>query len=154
MRTSILVIASCILFSACSAKPMYRVVYYKPAFRQSPPEPVYSRLMWSHLPEPIRPKARDDAPLMLPEIFVELKNASLDEAVEAVAQTMGYRWEYPGVTSKDRITIHMEGNVEDVLSEIRKQSQTPLAFDHEKKMIRLVDRDTQLRLPQSGRVKN
>jgi hypothetical protein len=142
----VLICISAVLFG-CSSKPMYRVVYYKPAFRQSPPEPVYSRLMWSHLPEPSRPKSRDDAPLMLPEVFVELKDASLDEAVEAIAQTMGYRWEYPDVTSKNRITIHMEGNVEEVLDEVRKQAQVPLAFDHEKRMIRLQDRTTQLKLP-------
>jgi hypothetical protein len=145
-RTSILICICSFLFG-CSSKPMYRVVYYKPAYRQSPPEETYSRLMWSHLPEPVRPKARDDAPLLLPEVFVELKDVTLDEAVEAVAQTMGYRWEYPEVTSKNRITIHMEANVEDVLEEIRRQSLIPLAFDHEKRMIRLQDRTTQLKLP-------
>ncbi len=148
---TIILIGMCSMVFGCSSKPMYRVVYYKPAYRQSPPEETYSRLTWSHLPEPVRPKARDDAPLLLPEVFVELKDASLDEAVEAVAQTMGYRWEYPDVSSGNRITIHMEGSVEEVLDEIRRQSKIPLAFDHEKRMIRLQDRTTQLRLPSRSR---
>lgn len=126
---------------------MYRVVYYKPAYRQSPPEDTYSRLTWSHLPEPVKPKARDDAPLMLPEVFVELKDVTLDEAVEAIAQTMGYRWETSGANSRNRITIHMEGSVQEVLDEVRRQSHVPLAFDHGKRMIHLEDRNTQLKLP-------
>ncbi len=145
-RTLILILISLIVVG-CSSKPMYRVVYYKPAYRQSPPEDTYSRLTWSHLPEPTRPKARDDAPLLLPEVFVELKDVSLDEAVEAVAQTMGYRWENPDVKSISRINIHMEGNVEEVLDEIRRQSRIPLAFDHDKRIIRIQDSTTQLRLP-------
>ncbi|HMO19054.1 MAG TPA: hypothetical protein PKA63_13185 [Oligoflexia bacterium] len=136
-----------LLFSGCSSTPTYRVVYYQPAYRQAPPEPVYSRLMWSHLPAPVRPKSRDDAPLLHPDIFVELKDVSLDEAVEAIAQTMGYRWEYPGIASKGKISIHMEGSVEEVLAEIRKQSNVPLRLDHDRRMIKLADKDTQLKLP-------
>jgi len=147
-RISVLIVTLAgLLFTGCSSEPVYPVVYYQPAYRQSPPEPVYSRLMWSQLPAPIRPKARDDAPLLLPEIFVELKNVSLDEAVESLAQTMGYRWEYPNVTSKGRISIHMEGNVEEILAEIKRQSQIQLVLDHDRRMIRLADKDTQLRLP-------
>lgn len=146
---SMLGLTSLVSLMACSSKPVYKIEYYQPAYRQSPPEPVYNRMVWSHLPAPIRPKARNDAPLLLPDVFVELKNATLDEAVEALAQTMGYRWEYPGVTSKSRINIHMEGDVETILGEIRKQSEVPLLMDHDRRMIRLADKNTQPRLPLS-----
>ena len=125
----------------CSSQPMYKVVHYQPAYRQSPPDPVYSRMMWSQIPEPIKPRVNDDAPLLLPEIFVELKNVTTDEAIEAVAQTMGYRWEQT-VGSSNRISIHMEGTVEEVVQEIRRKSNVYLTLVHEKRLIRLADKST------------
>ncbi len=133
--------------TSCSSAPVYEVVYYEPAYRQSPPDPVYSRIMWSHLPEPIKPRTSDSAPLLLPEIFVELKNVTTDEAIEAVAQTMGYRWEQRSGSLNNRISIHMEGTVEEVLEEIRNQSKVNLTLDHNKRIIRLADRSTSPQLP-------
>lgn len=146
LKRSILLGFGAFLLIGCSSKPIYKIVYYQPAYRQSPPEPVYSRIMWSHLPEPIKPRTRNDAPLLLPEIFVELKNVSVDEAIEAVAQTMGYRWEQ-SVGSSNRISIHMEGTVDEVLQEIRKKSNVALTLDHERRVIRLADRSTSPQLP-------
>lgn len=146
MIREILIVSAVIGLTSCSAKPVYKVVHYQPAFRQSAPEPVYSRLMWSHLPEPIRPRVKNDSPLLMPEIFVELKNVTPDEAIEAVAQTMGYRWEQT-VGSSQRISIHMEGPVDEVLHEIRKKSNVFLTLDHEKRLITLADKSTSPMLP-------
>ncbi len=142
-RTAILVaglFGATTLMQACSSTPVYRVVKYQPAFRQEAPQPVYSRLMWSHLPEPIKPRTRAEAPLMLPEVFVELKNVTVDEAVEAIAQTMGYRWDSSGIASGSRISIHREGTVEEIILEIKAKTNLPLELDHENRVIRLADK--------------
>lgn len=128
------------LMQACGSAPVYKIVQYQPAFRQEAPPPVYSRLMWSHLPEPVKPRSRNDAPLMLPEVFVELKDVTVDEAVEAIAQTMGYRWENSGGASATRISIHREGTVDEILAEIRAKTNLPLEMDHESRVIRLADK--------------
>lgn len=96
--------------------------------------------MWSHLPEPIKPRTRPDAPLMLPEVFVELKDVTVDEAVEAIAQTMGYRWENSGSALGSRISIHREGTVDEILSEIKAKTNLSLELDHESRVIRLADK--------------
>lgn len=129
-----------VLMQACGGAPIYKVVQYQPSYRQEAPQPVYSRLMWSQLPEPIKPRSRAEAPLMLPEVFVELKDVTVDEAVEALAQTMGYRWENSGMASGPRISVHMEGNVEEILGEIKAKSNMPLELSHEDKVIRVADK--------------
>jgi hypothetical protein len=142
-RTNILLgglLGCSMLLEACGGAPIYKVVQYQPAYRQEAPQPVYSRLMWSHLPEPVKPRTRPDAPLMLPDVFVELKDVTVDEAVEALAQTMGYRWENSVGASGPRISVHMEGNVEEILGEIKAKSNMPLELSHEDKVIRLADK--------------
>jgi hypothetical protein len=139
-----------VFLTSCSSKPMYKVVYYEPATRQSPPEPVYSRMMWSHLPEPIKPRTKNEAPLLMPEIFVELKNVTVDEAIEAVAQTIGYRWEQSAGSSTSRISIHMEGTVEQIFQEIRRKSNIALTLDHEKRIVKLASKFNSPQLPRQG----
>ncbi len=152
---SVLVSVACAglfsLSSCGSSKQLYKIEYYKPSYRQSAPDPVYSRLMWSHLPEPVKPRTKSDAPLILPELFVELKDVNVDEAIEAVAQTMGYGWENSGAGSSGRISIHMEGTVEEIVSEIGRKSNLSFDLDHEKKLIKLANKRTEPKLPASRR---
>lgn len=146
MVRNILIFSLVLVVASCSSQPTYKIVHYQPAYRQSPPEPVYSRIMWSHLPEPIKPRVKNESPLLMPEIFVELKDVTPDEAIEAIAQTMGYRWEQT-VGSSSRISVHMEGTVEEVLQVIRKKSNIFLTLDHDKRLIRIANKSTTPRLP-------
>lgn len=133
--------------SACSSNEPVAVEYYQPAYRSSPPAPVYSRVMWSHLPHPIAPKSKDTAPLMLPTVAFELPNSNLGEAIEALAQTMGYRWHYPENVSSRRIRIRMEGNVEEVLAEISRQANVQSQFDHKQRLIIVLEPNMIPKLP-------
>lgn len=143
----ILILISLLGTLACSANEPVAVEYYQPAYRTSPPAPVYSRVMWSHLPRPIAPKARDTAPLILPEVQFEFPNSNLGEAIEALAQTMGYRWHYPSSVSNRKIQIRMEGTVEEVLREISAQANVQAQFDHKKRLIIVFDSNMIPRLP-------
>lgn len=149
-----IIIIGSLLLGGCSSKPVYKIVYYEPAYRQAPPDPVYSRIMWAHLPEPIKPRVKNDSPLLMPEIFVELKNVTVDEAIEALAQTMGYRWEQSAGSSNSRISIHMEGTVDEVIKEIRRKANVVLTLDHEKRVIRLASKSLTPQLPKEGHSKN
>ena len=128
--------------SCSSTKPQnVRVEYYRPAYRQIAPEPVYSRLTWSHLSSPDRPKLEGNAPLLLPIVSFELGSTTLDEAVEALAQTMGYRWSYPKDLAKRSVRLKMEGTVEEILNEIGRQAKVNAGFDHANRTIRIFEND-------------
>lgn len=134
-------------FAACSAKeprydqiPVVKVVEeYKPAFRQSPPEPVYSRFMWAHAPEPLPIKGRDNAPLIMPVVDFDLANSNVSESVEALAQTIGYTWDYPPQAASRKVRIKMTAGVDEILQEIARQSRLRGVLDHQSKVLRLID---------------
>lgn len=125
------------------------VEYYRPAYRQTPPAPVYSRMTWSQLPNPIQPKGTASAPLILPVVSFELPNSNLQESVEALAQAMGYRWDYPKSVARRPVSIKMEASVEDILKEIGRQANVQAMFDHEQRVVRVVEKGMLPRLPGS-----
>lgn len=136
-----------LLLVACSSKEPVAVTYYQPAYRTSPPDTVYSRVMWSHLPHPIQPRTKANAPLMMPSVTFDMPNATFDQAIEALAQSLGYRWDYPGYLAKKKIRIRMDGSVDQVLAEINRQANTTATLDHESRMVRVVDVNSSPRLP-------
>ena len=123
---------------SCSAtKEIKTVRYYQPVFRTSPPDTVYSRVMWSHPPHPIKPRSKSNAPLLLPKFKFELPNSTFEEAVESLAQAMGYRWDYPSRLAKIKISMNMQGDAIEVLSEINRQAKTKVILDHSARILRL-----------------
>jgi hypothetical protein len=137
----------CLLLAACSTQEPVAVDYYQPAYRTSPPDTVYSRVMWAHLPHPVKPKAKAHSEYILPSVSFQMPNATFQEAIEALAQSMGYRWKYPRYLAKRRIRIRMDGTVEEVLAEISRQARVRASFDHENRLVRVVERRTKPTLP-------
>ncbi len=130
---------------SCSAKkPEAAVRYYQPVYRSSPPDTVYSRVMWSHPPHPTKTRVKSNAPLLLPNFKFELPNSTFEEAVESLAQAMGYRWDYPRSLASKKIKINMEGDAEEVLAEINRQASTSAFLDHSSRMLRVVGREPTL----------
>lgn len=143
---AISLLASVSLFTAsCSStKEIKTVRYYEPAYRSAPNETVYSRVMWAHPPHPIKPRIKSNAPLLLPNFKFELPDSTFEEAVESLAQALGYRWDYPSRLAKKKIKINMEGNAVEVLAEINNQAKTKLILDHSSRMLRLVSNEPTL----------
>lgn len=135
--------------AACFSKPdpVVRMEYYPTAFRQNGPEPVYSRLTWSHLPQPVQKKADNDAPYLMPKLSFELPNSNLEETLQALAQTIGYRWSYPAELGERRVSVKRVGTVEEILSEIGRQAGVETELDHEQRLVRAFDRSLSPRLP-------
>ena len=132
---------------ACGNNNVAPTETYKVAFRQRAPEPVYGRFMWSHLPNPIKPKVAETAPFHLPRVQFDMPDASLEEAVEALAQAMGYRWHFPKAVATRRVRIRMEGTVEEILTEIGNQTGVYGMFDHKERMVKIIDTRMIPRLP-------
>ena len=146
----VLIITLCLIVSwGCSSKQPVNVDYYHPAYRTSPPEPVYSRVMWSHLPAPIKSRAKPHAPLILPTVSFEMVDATFQEAIEALAQSMGYRWKYPNEIAARKISLNMKGDVEEVLAEIARQAKVGALFDHKNRLVKVVDNRLNPKLPQA-----
>lgn len=123
--------------SCSSGKAPVRVEHYQPVYRTSPPNTVYSRVMWSHPPHPIKPRVKSNAPLLLPNFKFELPNSTFDVAIESLAQAMGYRWDYPSSFAKRKIKINMQGDAEEILAEINLQAKSSVILDHSARILRI-----------------
>lgn len=119
-----------------------KVEYYSVTQRKSAPEPVYSRVTWSHLPAPLPSKKTEKSPLMLPAMAIDLPDATLPEAVEAIAQAMGFRWVYPAGLPSAPVSIRMEGSVHEVLAEVARQAGVDIELDVENRIVRAHSRAT------------
>ena len=124
-----------------------KVEYYYPAYRQLPPEPVYSRLTWSNLPQPAAQPPREKGPYLSPVILFELGDSTLQEAVEAISQTIGYQWSFPPDAAKRHVRVKMKGSVGEILNEISRQANVETEIDHEARIVRVIDRSTVPQLP-------
>ncbi|MFN8391982.1 MAG: hypothetical protein U0136_16955 [Bdellovibrionota bacterium] len=128
--------------TACSSAPPPgpEVEYYRAAYRQSPPEPVYGRVTWSHLPQPIKPRSKMDAPLLMPTIAFEFPKSTLGETVQALAQAIGYTWSFPDDAAGRPIAIKMTATVDQVFAEILRQGNVYGVLDHDGRVVRIVSR--------------
>ena len=135
---------ACALTGCSSNQPEVtrKVELYYPAYRQTPPEPVYSRLTWSHLPEPIRPQPKEKGPPIQPRISFELGDTNLEEAVGALAQTLGYQWQSPPDAATRKVRLKMVGTANEILGEISKQTGVLAEIDHQSRMVKVYTRDS------------
>lgn len=148
---SLLVLSLLTTIGCAPAKKEEKTVieYYPVAYRQLAPQPVYSRVTWSHLPGPIPPKVRDNAPLLMPEVSFEMHRTNLDEAIQALAQTIGYTWSYPANVAKKKVSINMVAPVDEILREIENQTKVKAVLDHESRTLRIVSGNTAAQLPRA-----
>ena len=133
--------------STSSSEPEVVVRNYYPARRQLPPEPVYSRLTWSHLPNPISEESAINSPYLSRVISFELEQSNLEEAIDALAQSMGYEAIYSRTLAARPISISMEGTVFEVLNRICKQGKVIASINHDERAILVADAATKPRLP-------
>lgn len=142
MRGALIFITGCslLVLSGCAPKAKGPVIEsYTPAYRQFPPEPVYSRVAWVYPPAPLKPKVRtEDVPMLEPSIVFDLPHSTVGEAIEALAQAIGYTWIYPPEAAKRPISIKMDAPVEEILREIGRQGGVYGVLDHAQRRIRVV----------------
>ena len=151
-RIMLLVGSAVNAIGGCSYTPNTEIVKYDVTSRQTAPEPVYSRVTWSHLPEPAPPRARPredlkNVPLFHPVVSVELHQTSLGEAVQSLAQTIGYDWSFPKELARRKVRVKTVGTVEEVLKEIDRQAGVKSELDHVRRIVRVIDKKTEPTLP-------
>jgi len=74
----------------------------------------------------------------MPTMSFELPHSTLGEAIEALAQSIGYYWSYPQESSRRPIAIKMTGSVDQILREISRQAEVYAVLDHKGRMVRVV----------------
>lgn len=137
--------------SSCGAKaPEPEIDYYRVRTRQFGPAPVYSRLSWSQLPQPLPNKSAEKAPLITPSVSFELGRSTLQESLEALSQTFGYRADYPNTVKNRPVALKMVGTLDQILHELSKQTNVYFQCDHQNRMIRVVEGNTVSELPREG----
>jgi len=132
----------------CSRGKKEVVEYYYPKTTQLPPEERVSNTTVAHDPSPI-PHARNSSAPELPKTFhVELKDAPVREAIEAVCRQSNYRCDYLAGSSTKRLTMTLNGTLKEVLQVITAQADMIAEINQEIKTVR-IDRagETTPRLP-------
>ena len=131
-----------------TTKPRFEVEYYKPAMRQLPTEPQYSRTTWSQLPEPMPEAAPSDAPMIAPKVDYAVRSVTVCEAIDALADSMGYRPECPISQRMLRITVQNNGSPAEIAKAIGQQAGINVVLDSQMRVVRVVDDAVYLRPPQ------
>lgn len=110
------------------------------SFRQLPPEPVYARLRWVHLPQvlPASEQPQSGAGLIAPVMHVEFKNASLEEVTRKLAEASRYHSYCASSVAGKTITINMLGTLEEVLAKVSEQASAQAIVDHENRAISML----------------
>ena len=131
----------------CSSAVEPKIEYYPTAARTYGPDPVYSRVTWSHLPQPIPTPAQEKAPYLSPVISFELPNSNLSEALSALSQTLGYDLDCPPELGSRKVSLKLVGTVDEVLSEINRQANVNAQVSHATRMVRVGSESVTPQLP-------
>ncbi|MCC6952812.1 MAG: hypothetical protein IT290_01705 [Deltaproteobacteria bacterium] len=137
--TVVLVGVGASLLCGCAPKKTVEEKFYYPATRQLPPEPVYSRVSWSHLSHPVPLSARERTPYLEPVVSVNYRNSTLGEAMSGLAKSFGYRLEMAGELETRPVSISTTGTLEQVFAVMRRESGVLVSLDHNEKVFRVAD---------------
>jgi hypothetical protein len=135
-------LAVCALASGCSSqkaeKPSGKA--YSVAFRQLPPQPVYNRVGFAHLPEvvPSRELPRSNAANLDPVVHLELKNSTLEEASAVLAAVSRYTNFCSSTIASQRISLNTLGTMQELAEQIAVEAGIKVVVDHENRQVRFL----------------
>jgi hypothetical protein len=139
--TSTLLAAS-VLASGCSSQkaPTPTGKAYSVAFRQLPPQPVYNRVGFAHLPEvvPSRELPHSNAGNVEPVVHLELKNATLEEASEVLAAVSRYTTFCSSTIASQRISLNTLGTLQELADQISSEAGIKVVVDHDNRQVRFL----------------
>ena len=121
-------------------------VVYSVSARQLPPDSVYSRVTWSQLAGPPPVAVRDETPLILPVMNVDLPKSTLGEALRLIALKVSFRADYPPELANRPVSVKISGRLDEVVREIGRQANVETDIDREARIIRAADNSTVPRL--------
>ena len=147
-RNSIVTAASIVLLcvvSGCAKEPQAPPKVeplYKVGFRQLPPEPVYNRMRWGHLPSVITTAKESEAPLILPEMSFELKNGTVKEGLTLLADAVRYSAKVSSLIADRSLSLTATGTLDELAGKIGRVSGVTVVVDHDARELRASARRT------------
>lgn len=143
--TLALFLVAIVSLSACGPtlptyKPEKARLYSTYAVRQLPPEPVYNRLRYVHLPEPLpeRDKTASKRSVVLPIFEFQVENITLDEAALILASAMRYdSYAAPSIAER-KVELTSLGTVDELAQQIAKHTGSYVFVDHNNRQIRFL----------------
>jgi len=140
INTSVLLVLA---LSACGSdlkpySPERKKKYYGMTYRQLAPEPVYNRLAWVYLPEPLPSKEMPGvaAPAISPVVHLELKDVSIEEAAEMLASTARYKSLVDASLTGRRVSFNSLGTIDELARQFAKSEKISVDVDHPARLVR------------------
>ncbi|NDC39156.1 MAG: hypothetical protein EBZ48_14105 [Proteobacteria bacterium] len=117
---------------------------YRIQTRRLPPEPVYNRVIWAHLPdiEPGRDLPESDAGHVVPVATMALKNATLEEASRSLAGIAQYASYCSSTIAKQKISFNQLGTLDELAEAIGRNAGIRVVVDHEGRSVRFLPLDS------------
>lgn len=143
--TAFAVAAALLCASGCGPamkewSPERKRVGYGMAYRKTAPEPVYNRLRWVHLPEvlPARATGEATAPMILPVVHLDLKNATLEEASRILASTARFNSYCSSSIADRKISLNKLGTLPELAAAIEATAGITVQVDFESSTVRFL----------------
>ena len=116
------------------------------ATRQLPLPPTYNPVRWVRPPEVLpgrdSPSQPIPAPVLKQIVSFSVKNASLKETSDVLANAMGYRSYCSSKIADRTVTLEMLGTLDEVAAAIEKIAGIRVVLDHDSKGVRFLAKDT------------
>jgi hypothetical protein len=118
---------------------------YKIQTRKLPPDPVYNRVTWAHLPDsmPGISLPRSASAQIAPIITFDVNNAKLEDAARSLAATMQYASYCSSVIADQRLTLRRLGTIDELAEAISQQARISVSVDHEGRVLRFLPQLTE-----------
>jgi hypothetical protein len=112
------------------------------ATRQLPLPPTYNPVRWVRPPEVLPSRANPNQPKPVPKVaqimHFTVKDTTLKETSEILANAMGYRSYCSSLIADRTITLDMLGTLQEVATEIEKNFRIRVVLDHDNKSVRFL----------------
>ena len=117
-----------------------RTTYYSQV-RQLPPEPVYDRLRYANLPQPLpdpdTAKMQSEGTIT-PTFSLAITNSNLDRTATALADLVHYRSYVSAQVSDQPFSISAYGTIDEIADQIARDANINVSVDHATREIRFL----------------
>ena len=121
---------------AAKVPPPKPPIIYSVATQQYAQEPVYSRIRYVYLPEPIPSSSAPLGPEIPHQFNFKVKSVPLSKAAKILASLSSYDSYCSGSIADRRLTLQKTGTVDELAEAIAQQAQIRVVVDHQNREVR------------------
>jgi len=144
---TISIIGLALLVVGCSGSSVPPEPPLPPITREAHYEPPYAATSLTQTPDTYPAEVSENTPLLSPTFDLQLRSASLSEALQALAQSIGYGVNVPASVANRRVSVVQVGTVVELLESVAQQGRVTAELDHDARRVRVYDSSTIPKLP-------